>query len=198
MNISTEKRKTKAHNVKALAVTALMTALLCVLCPLSFPVGPVPVTLAVFVIFLSVYILGTGRGVLAVGIYLLIGFSGMPVFSGFSAGPAKLLGPTGGYLAGYLLMAWIAGIFIGRFSKTGFQILGMLLGLTALYLIGTIWFVFYMNNPALSGGQAGAMTFSQALAVCVLPFVPADILKIILAAFTGRLLQKRLRTAGLL
>ena len=83
-----------------LTTTAIMTAVMCILGPLSIPIGPVPITLTNLAIYLAMYILGTKRGSAAVCLYLLIGLAGLPVFSGFTGGPGKLLGPTGGYLIG--------------------------------------------------------------------------------------------------
>jgi biotin transport system substrate-specific component len=60
-------------------------------------------------------VLGMKKGTIAVLLYLLIGLAGVPVFSGFTAGPAKLFGPTGGYLIGFILMALISGYFIDKF-----------------------------------------------------------------------------------
>ena len=95
-------------NIKDMTITALMTALICVLGPFSLPIGPVPIALTNFVIFITLYVIGMKRGLIAVALYLLIGLIGLPVFSGFGAGIGKLVGPTGGYLIGYLPMALMA------------------------------------------------------------------------------------------
>ena len=80
----------------AITVTALMTAVTCILAPLSIPIGPVPISLTNLAIYISLYLLGWKRGTISYLIYLLIGLVGIPVFSGFTGGPAKLAGPTGG------------------------------------------------------------------------------------------------------
>ena len=94
----------------AITVTALMTAVTCILAPLSIPIGPVPISLTNLAIYISLYLLGWKRGTISYLIYLLIGLVGIPVFSGFTGGPAKLAGPTGGYIIGFIAMAII--IFI--------------------------------------------------------------------------------------
>ena len=174
--------------VKQMATVAVTTAVVCVLGPLAVPVGPVPITLCVLGIFLAVYLLGMRGGTLAVLLYLLIGMAGLPVFSGFSAGPGKLLGPTGGYLVGYIFMALIAGFFIDRFEKKWYlQFAGMALGLAALYAFGTVWLAVQAH-----------MTFAQALWAGVIPFVAFDLCKLAAALAIGRVLKARLRQAALL
>ena len=97
--------KNKKLTTYQMAVTALMAAALCVLGPLSVPIGAIPISLSNFVICLTAWLLGPKFGTLSVAVYLLIGLVGVPVFSGYGAGIAKLAGPTGGYLVGYLLLA---------------------------------------------------------------------------------------------
>ena len=99
--------KDKKLTTYQMAVTAVMAAVLCVLGPLTVPIGAVPISLANFVICLTAWLLGPKFGTLSVVIYLALGAIGIPVFSGYGAGLAKLAGPTGGYLVGYLLLAFI-------------------------------------------------------------------------------------------
>ena len=103
--------KDKKLTTYQMAVTAVMAAVLCVLGPLTVPIGAVPISLANFVICLTAWLLGPKFGTLSVVIYLVLGAIGIPVFSGYGAGLAKLAGPTGGYLVGYLLLAFICIIF---------------------------------------------------------------------------------------
>ena len=102
LNNTQELQKNKTY---ALTATALMTAVTCILAPLSVPIGPVPISLTNFVIFLSLYLLNWKKGTLSLLIYLLLGLAGLPVFSGFAGGIAKLAGPTGGYIIGFIPMA---------------------------------------------------------------------------------------------
>ena len=106
--------KDKKLTTYQMAVTAVMAAVLCVLGPLTVPIGAVPISLANFVICLTAWLLGPKFGTLSVVIYLALGAIGIPVFSGYGAGLAKLAGPTGGYLVGYLLLAFIGGMFIEK------------------------------------------------------------------------------------
>ena len=99
----------RRSNTYAMTMIALMTAVTCILAPLSIPIGPVPISLTNFAIYLSLYLLDWKKGTISYFIYLLLGFAGLPVFSGFTGGVAKLAGPTGGYIVGFIPMAIIAG-----------------------------------------------------------------------------------------
>ncbi|MBO4390116.1 MAG: biotin transporter BioY, partial [Lachnospiraceae bacterium] len=174
-------------SVKSLTVMALMAAICCVLGPFTVPIGPVPVSFVMIGIYLSVYALGMGRGTIAVAVYLLIGLCGLPVFSGFSGGPAKLFGPTGGYLIGYLFLALISGWFIDRFSirKWYLHLIGMVLGMAICYTFGTAWFMILMK-----------MGLAESLTLCVFPFIPFDLIKILLCYGLGSAVRTGLARAG--
>ena len=180
--------KDKKLTTYQMATTALMAAVMCVLGPLTVPIGAVPISLANFVICLTAWLLGAKLGTLSVAVYLLIGLIGVPVFSGYGAGLAKLAGPTGGYLVGYLLLAFIGGLFIEK-SKGSPVIsgVGLVLGDAACYVLGTAWFVYQMQCE-----------LSYALSVCVYPFIALDLGKIVVSCIIGALLRKRLVQAGVL
>ena len=95
-----------------MTIIAVMAALICVAGPLSVSIGPIPLSLASFAVYMAGAVLGAKKGTLAVGIYLLLGLVGLPVFSGFSGGFQKLIGVTGGYLVGYLPCALITGLAV--------------------------------------------------------------------------------------
>ena len=171
-----------------MAVTALMAAVMCVLGPLTVPIGAVPISLANFVICLTAWLLGPKFGTLSVAVYLCIGLIGVPVFSGYGAGLAKLAGPTGGYLVGYLLLALIGGLFIEKSNGNPVVSgIGLVLGDAACYVLGTAWFVFQMQCE-----------LGYALSVCVYPFNALDLAKIVVSCVVGALLRKRLVQAGVL
>lgn len=168
---------------------ALMAALLCIISPFSiaFPFSPIPVSLSTLMLYLSVYILGKRNAVISCGIYLLIGLVGIPVFAGFTGGAGKVLGPTGGYLIGYLALVFISGWFVEKWSIYWIQGLGMVLGTSACYLFGSLW----LANQA-------EMNLMIALGVGVLPFIPGDIVKIVIGVLGGSAVKKRLVRAGIL
>ena len=170
-------RKTSTY---AMVVTALMAAVTCILAPLSVPIGPVPISLTNFAIYLSLYLLDWKKGTLSYLIYLLLGLVGLPVFSGFSGGVGKLLGPTGGYLIGFIFLAAIAGFFVEKFpAKIYMHVVGMIIGMAICYIFGTAWLA----------GQLG-MSFVAALGVGVIPYLPGDTAKIIIAIIAGPQIRK--------
>ncbi len=163
---------------------AVMAALLCVAGPLTVAVGPVPLSLATFAIYLAALVLGSKRAAAVVAVYLLIGAAGIPVFSGFTAGLQKLAGVTGGYLIGYLPCAFVSGLGAGNESDSQpariRQALRMAAGTLILYTLGTVWFIQQTGNA-----------LGAALSLCVLPFLPGDAVKIAAASF----LAPQIRTA---
>lgn len=169
-----------------MAVCALFAALMCVFGPMSVPIGPIPVSLTNFVIYLAVFLLGTKATTISYLLYLLLGTVGLPVFSGYAGGIGKLAGPTGGYLIGFILMAIISGLAF-EFSKRNVVItcLGMVLGTAVDYLFGTLWFMHQTGNG-----------WVDALTVCVYPFIPFDLAKIVIAAVLGKSISIPLIKAG--
>lgn len=177
----------KKSTLSQMTGCALMAAVMCVLCPLSIPIGPIPISLSILVILLTVVMLGTWRALVSFTVYLLLGAAGMPVFSGFQGGLSRLAGPTGGYLVGFWLMILIGGIIM-ELSRRNLLLtmLGMAGGVAMDYVLGTAWFMFQTDS-----------TVSHALAVCVYPFVPFDLAKIVIAVLVGNLLHRALQRARL-
>lgn len=178
----------KKQSTSALTAAAMMAAVLCVLGPLSVPVGPVPVAMANFAVSLAAWLLGPRYGALSVAAYLLLGAVGAPVFAGAGAGAAVLFGPTGGYLIGYLAQALIGGWAVERSGgRALWSGLGLAAGVAVSYAFGTAWFILQMG-----------CTLPYALTVCVLPFIPFDAVKVVLASVLGSILRRALHRAGLL
>ena len=169
--------KKKSFTTFQMALIAVMAAITCILGPLSIPIpiSPVPISLTNLAIYLTYLI------------YLLIGIAGLPVFSGFSSGFAKLLGPTGGYLIGFIPMAIICGFAFEKFSNRGMQIVGLAIGTIVAYIFGTAWLAIEAH-----------LTFYQALLAGVIPYIPGDLVKIILVVLAGPIVKKRLQSGGFL
>lgn len=172
-----------------LAVTGLMTALTCILGPMSLalPFTPVPISLTNFVVFLSVWLLGWRLGTVSYLIYLLLGLAGLPVFSGFTGGAGKLLGPTGGYLIGFIFLAVLMGIVFEKSESRLVRLAGMILGMIVAYLFGTAWLAY----------QSKIGLFA-ALGSAVIPFIPGDLVKMAIVLLIGPAIEVRLKRAGLL
>lgn len=187
-------------NTRRLALCAVMAAVMCVLSPISIPIGPISITGGTLAIYLTACLLGGKWGTVTTLVYLLLGFVGLPVFSNYMGGAERLIGPTGGYLVGYLPMMFLAGTAASwaftRFRDQGskgvaitlaLQFLGMVLATAILYAFGTAWYCF----------QAG-VDLQKALAACVFPFIPFDLMKMAVALLAGLPVRRRLEQAGLL
>ena len=167
---------------REMCFAALMAALICIAAPLSVPIGPIPITLATFTVYLAGGLLGMKYGTLSVALYLLLGLVGLPVFSGWRSGLPVLAGATGGYLVGYLPCAWATGFGVTRWPNAKWAApASMVVGTFFCYLIGTAWFM------AVSG-----MNVAGALGVCVVPFLPGDAVKIVAASVVTWLVRPRL------
>ncbi len=175
------KEKAKSRRVgrsiaRELAQIALTVALIAVCAWTTVPVFFIPFTLQTFAVAFAGALLGWKRGTIAVGVYILMGLIGIPVFSGFKAGAAALFGSTGGYIFGFLFMTVITGLFKlvpvkNKWGRTAIYFGAMVLGLTACYLFGTVWFMLMYQ-----------CTLAYALNACVTPFLIPDFLKLAIAS----------------
>jgi len=145
---------------------------------IPLPFTPVPITLQTFFTFLAGAILGKYLGALSQLIYLLLGVVGLPVFAKGSSGIGVLLGPTGGYLIGFIPAAFLVGYLLERREKPSFGLifLAMVVGVVAIYLPGVGWLMWVAR-----------MNLVKALLLGVLPFMPGDAVKIVV----GALIMKR-------
>ena len=162
---------------KQMVLIALMTAVTCVLGPLSIPLpfSPVPISLTNVAIFLAIFVLGMKNGTISFIIYLLLGAVGVPVFSSFRGGLQVLAGPTGGYLIGFIFLALIMGFALDHFDrKLVPTIIGMIIGMVVCYAFGTVWLAKLLS-----------LSFKEGLMMGVIPYLPGDAAKIIIAAIVG-------------
>lgn len=162
---------------KQMVLIALMTAVTCVLGPLSIPLpfSPVPISLTNFAIFLAIFVLGMKNGTISFIIYLLLGAVGVPVFSSFRGGLQVLAGPTGGYLIGFIFLALIMGFALDHFDRKLLPtIIGMIIGMVVCYAFGTVWLAKLLS-----------LSFKEGLMMGVIPYFPGDAAKIIIAAIVG-------------
>ena len=167
---------------KDMACIALSTSFISVCAWISVP-ATVPFTMQTFAVFLCASVFGARRGVAAVALYVLLGAIGLPVFAGFQGGFGTLFGATGGYITGFLPAGLIAGWKSEGRSRTIVDIIYMAIALIVCYAFGTLWYsLVYVGS--ISGVGA-------ALAMCVIPYIIPDALKIALAAA----IAPRLRSA---
>jgi len=180
------------------ALTAIFSQIM-----IPLPFTPVPINLALLAVWLCGAVLGAKRGAIAILVYILLGAVGVPVFHGFMGGLGVLAGPTGGYIAGYLPAVVIFGFLYNKYinvnnsnnsnnsnnDKNYHQkpviriLLTIIIGLPALaacYMVGTVWFIVTTGT-----------NFLAAMMMCVVPFIPGDILKFVLAAAIMETLRKR-------
>jgi len=179
---ATQPRTREGRVLVSLGIALLGTVLLTISAKIQVPTWPVPVTLQTFAVALLAAAFGARIGVATVALYILEGISGLPVFAS-GGGPAYILGPTGGFIIGWLIMAYV----IGRAADTGasssaVRLFGaMLVGDAICLALGFIWL-------AAMAGSAGWIDqtniLSSAFEKAVQPFLVWDALKLALAAIT--------------
>ena len=169
--------------LRMLVFTSLMAALMTAGAYISIPVGPVPIVLQNMFVFLAGLLLGSRWGLAGVGVYLLAGACGLPVFAGGMGGIGRIIGPTGGYLIGYLPAVFVIGYISEKGNnRISWDIAGMVIGSIVLYACGVTWLK-----------TLTAMPWSKAFAVGMLPFLIGDALKIVAAAAIARALRPIIR-----
>jgi len=155
------------RQLRYMVYASLMAALTAVGAYVHIPLGPVPIVLQNLFVLLAGLLLGSRWGAISIGIYLLVGAIGLPVFAGAKGGIAHFMGPTGGYLFGFLLASYITG-YIAEHSKhrLSAEILAVSLGSLAVYALGVPWLKFIAG-----------LTWGKALTIGMLPFVIGDAVK---------------------
>lgn len=165
-----------ANTLRMTVFAALMAALTAAGAYMAVPLGPVPIVLQNMFVLLTGVLLGSRWGLASVAVYLLAGVCGLPVFAGGTGGLGRILGPTGGYLLGYLPVVFLVGAITERLPKrAAWDVTAMVLGALVIYACGVPWL------KAVTG-----MAWSKALAAGVLPFLPGDALKIAAAALIAK------------
>jgi len=169
-------------NIRQMTLVSLFAALTAVGAFISIPLYPIPLSLQSLFTLLAAMILGSVMGALSQIIYVLLGVIGLPVFAGFKAGIGILFGPTGGFLLGFIISAYIIGkiVELKKEKNIFYYFLVGIIGTIILYIIG-------ITQLSLVTG----IGIEKAITVGMLPFLPGDILKIIAASF----IASKLRTA---
>ena len=167
-------------NIRQMTLISLFAALTAVGAFISIPLYPVPLTLQTLFTLLAAMTLGSVMGASSQIIYVFLGIIGLPVFAGFKAGIGILFGPTGGFLFGFIICAFIVGKIMELKNEKNifYYFLAGIIGTIILYIIG-------ITQLSLVTG----IGIKKAIAVGMLPFLPGDILKIIAASFIARKLK---------
>lgn len=164
----------KNINIKEMTIIGLCAAILAILSQISIPLpSGVPISFQPFAIVLISVILNEKISTLSILTYLLIGAIGMPVYANFHSGFSAILGPTGGFLIGFLFMAFIIGLFSKSKSKL-IVFTGAYLGLALDYLIGVIQLAFLLK-----------VSISEALVIGCYPYIVKDLILTALAVIIG-------------
>ncbi len=159
---------TLRFSTKELVIIGVFAALSAVLSQISIPIGSVPVNLTHISIFLAAGLLGCREGIMSQIVFVVMGVVGLPVFSGFSGGFNRLLGPTGGFIAGYIGCVIISATIIRYYGKSVKALIpAMLCGSIITYILGISWLMYSLNLSLL-----------PAITAYMLPFIPGDMLKI--------------------
>lgn len=172
--INKNHREASVNKTAEMTKMALMVAMNCVsayiIIPLPFSLSPI--ALQTLIVNLTGYVLNAKQAFMTMLVYLLVGLAGVPVFTGGSAGPGKLFGPTGGYIIGFLVTAVFLAYFRGeKYSFKRYALLGCVIGIPLIYVFGVV------QLKLITG-----MGWDKAIMTGALPFIPLDIVKCLAAA----------------
>ncbi|MBQ7671126.1 MAG: biotin transporter BioY [Clostridia bacterium] len=171
----------KAIKLNDLVKIASMSALLavCSWVTIPLPFSGVPVTLQTFAVFFAIGFIGCKRALISYIVYLALGAVGVPVFSGFGGGVGHLIGPTGGYLFGFVFTCLFCMIYEKRHKSGWIHYIILASGLLICYVCGTAWFVFQTETGVW-----------KSLLLCVVPYIIPDAVKIVLASLIASKMKK--------
>jgi len=162
--------------LRPMVYASLFAALMAAGAYMAVPIGPVPIVLQNMFVLLAGLLLGSRWGLASVAVYLLAGIVGLPVFAGGTGGIGRIVGPTGGFLLGYLPVVFLVGRMAERLPRRmAWDVAAMTAGAVVLYACGVAWLAAVTGLP-----------FGKALALGMVPFLPGDALKIAAAALIAR------------
>lgn len=164
-------------------MSALAAAILCLVSPLAIPVnGAVPISLATFIIYLTAAIFDRRVTLTSVFVYIALGLTGLPVFSGYVGGIGAVMSPNGGFILGYIPMALALCLLIDHKTSSVIMLaVSMIIATIILYMAGTLWFVLI-----------SASDIKIAIMTCILPFLPGDAAKIAISVFISDIMKRRI------
>lgn len=168
-----------------------MITVMLILCAWITIPAPIPFTMQNFAIYLSLLLTGGRCTTIALSVYILLGIAGVPVFSSFGSSVGYLLGPTGGYIIGFVLCSllyFLSEKTLNTKENSTIKLLTLTAGTLLCYLAGSLWFMCYTGMPMSFD------SFLQVLSICVLPYIISDGIKLILAYFLSKKLAKAINT----
>ena len=167
--------------IKIITTIAIFSGIICVISPITLPVGMIPITLSTFAIYLIGGLTKKYIGILSTIIYIFIGIIGLPVFASYTGGIGVVLSITGGYILGYIPCVFIISL-LTSINKENVILypLSMMIGTIICYSIGSLWFMVQTKN-----------TLVETLVITVVPFILFDIIKIILATICCYILNNK-------
>ena len=158
----------KVSKTLRIVMAGVFAAIIAVLTLITIPTPwGVPFTLQTFIIALCGYICGAKWGTVSVAVYVAVGLVGAPVFAGFKGGFGVLMGPTGGYIIGFITMVFLCGL---NSEKLYMRAVFSLLGLLSCHLLGSLWFAFVTSTSIL-----------EAFAIASLPYLLKDVISVVCA-----------------
>lgn len=176
--------KKQSLHIRDLCMIGLFTAVIVIMAQIVIPMPfGVPFTMQTFAITLASIVLGSKNGAIASIIYVMLGAIGLPVFANFTGGWQSIIGPTGGFILSFPLMAYIIGLGMELRSKwKGFSIVMLVLGTFLNLFCGALMFSIITNSPLIVG-----------ITTCIIPFILASIIKAFLAYVLGFNIRRRLQ-----
>lgn len=181
--------------IREMLLAGIFVAMMILCAYIIVPIGPVPITMQPFVVLLAGMLLGSKLGALSIIVWVILGCVGLPVFNQGQGGAVMLVGPTGGFIIAFIVLAWFVGYLTERSQDESYlkNFAYMCLGMLICYVIGLIGFKlsfqYFLQKP---------MSWWNAILLAVAPFLPFDIIKAALAAFIGVRIRRALFLSGLL
>ncbi|WP_407933998.1 biotin transporter BioY [Aquibacillus rhizosphaerae] len=173
--------------LRVIIICGIFAAITAILAQIEIPIPIVPISGQTLAVGLTATIIGSRYGAIAMICYALLGATGLPVFAGFKGGVQVLIGPTGGYIFGFILAAYVTGLIL---EKTKFTI-------TMAMIANTIGMIITLAFGATQLKFVLDMTWGQALVTGVYPFIVVGLIKAYLASWLGITVRKRLIQAKL-
>ncbi len=179
---------------KNILLTGIFTALMIISSYVVIPIGPVPHSMQPLIVLLAGILLGARYGALSIIVWILLGCLGLPVFNQGQAGAVMLMGPTGGFILGFVVCAWLVGYLTERHytEKLAPNIVYMILAMLIVYVVGIVGFKF--NMEYFLGKM---LSWEKSFILVVAPFLPFDIIKAAIASYVGVKVRRALKTMGL-